>query len=34
MVLDVKGAYLKTQIDDIKREKLYLKLPDGNIVKL
>ena len=34
MVLDVKGAYLKSQIDDIKKEKLYLKLPDGNIVKL
>ena len=34
MVLDVKGAYLKSQIDEIKKEKLYLKLPDGNIVKL
>ena len=34
MVLDVKGAYLKSQIDEIKKEKLYLKLPDGNTVKL
>ena len=34
MILDVKGAYLKSQIDNIKKEKLYLKLPDGNIVKL
>jgi len=34
MILDVKGAYLKSQIDQIKKEKLYLKLPDGNIVKL
>jgi len=34
MVLDVKGAYLKSQIDDTERENLYIKLPDGNIVKL
>ena len=34
MVLDVKGAYLKSQINEINKEKLHLKLPDGNIVKL
>jgi hypothetical protein len=34
MVLDVKGAYLKSVIDEKKCERLYLKLPNGNIVKL
>jgi len=34
MVLDVKGAYPKSQIDEIKKERLYLKLPDASIVKL
>ena len=34
IVLDVKGAYLKSKIDEKKGEKLFIKLPNGNIVKL
>jgi hypothetical protein len=34
MVLDVKGAYLKSKIKEDKNEQLYLRLPDGSIVKL
>ena len=34
MVLDVKGAYLKSVIDEAKGEKLYLRLPDGSLAKL
>ena len=34
MVLDVKGAFLKTDIDESSGEKLYLKLPNGQIKKL
>jgi hypothetical protein len=33
-VIDVKGAYLKAQIKKCKKEKLYLKLPDGSYVQL
>ena len=33
-VLDVKGAYLKTFIQEESNEKLYLRLPDGSTVKL
>ena len=34
MVLDVKGAYLKSVIDESKNERLYVRLPDGRIIKL
>eukprot|EP01041_Mallomonas_annulata_P001722 gene1722-3335_t len=34
MVLDVKGVYLKSKINDLDKEKIYLKLPDGRIVQL
>jgi len=34
MVLDVKGAYLKSNINENNNEKLYIKLPNGNIYKL
>ena len=34
MVLDVKGAYLKSEINEMKNEKLYVRLPNGNIKKL
>eukprot|EP01036_Dinobryon_divergens_P034358 gene34358-44379_t len=34
MVLDVKGAYLKSDIKDLNKEKIHLKLPDGRIVQL
>ena len=34
MVLDVKRAYLKSEIDEMKNEKLYIRLPNGNIKKL
>ena len=34
MVLDVKGAYLKTVIKDPNKEKLYIRYPDGRIFKL
>jgi len=34
MVLDVKGAYLKSHIREDLNEKLYVKLPDGRVVKL
>jgi len=34
MVLDIKGAYLKSMIKDPEKEKLYLRYPDGRIFKL
>jgi hypothetical protein len=34
MVLDVKGAFLKSDVDKSKGEHLYLRLPDGDIVEL
>jgi hypothetical protein len=34
MVLDVKGAYLKSIIKEPNKEKLYLRYPDGRIFKL
>lgn len=34
MVLDVKGAYLKTPIQESRKELLWVKLPDGRLVKL
>ena len=34
VVLDIKGAYLKSKVDDQKDERLYLRLVDGSIVKL
>ena len=34
MVLDVKGAYLKSEIKMEKNEKLHLRLPNGRLVKL
>ena len=34
MVLDVKGAYLKSQVDPEANENLYLRYPDGKIYKL
>ena len=34
MVLDVKGAYLKSSIKDWEKEKLFLRYPDGRIFKL
>ena len=34
MVLDVKGAYLKSVIKDPEKEKLYIRYPDGKIYKL
>ena len=34
IVLDVKGAYLKSEINEMKNEKLYIRLPNGNIKKL
>ena len=34
MVLDVKGAYLKSEIKDWSKEKLFIKMPDGRIYKL
>ena len=34
MVLDVKGAYLKSAIKDWNKEKLFLRYPDGRIFKL
>ena len=34
MILDVKGAYLKSHIKEWKDEKLFIRLPDGRIKKL
>ena len=34
IVLDVKGAYLKSKVDESKNEKLYIRLPDGRLAKL
>jgi hypothetical protein len=34
MVLDVKGAYLKSVIKEPTKEKLYLRYPDGRVFKL
>jgi hypothetical protein len=34
MVLDIKGAYLKSAIADPEKEKLYIRYPDGRIYKL
>jgi hypothetical protein len=34
MVLDVKGAYLKSAISDPDKERLYIRYPDGKIYKL
>ena len=34
MVLDVKGAYLKSVIKEPNKEKLYLRYPDGRVFKL
>ena len=34
MVLDIKGAYLKSTIKDPDKEKLYLRYPDGRTFKL
>jgi hypothetical protein len=34
MVLDVKGAYLKSVIKDPEKEKLYIRYPDGKVYKL
>ena len=34
MVIDIKGAYLKSLIDKDLNEKLYIKLPDGRIARL
>jgi hypothetical protein len=34
MVLDIKGAYLKSSIQDWDKEKLFLRYPDGRIFKL
>ena len=34
MVLDIKGAYLKSPIQDWNKEKLFLRYPDGRIFKL
>jgi hypothetical protein len=34
MVLDVKGAYLKSEIKDWEKEKLFIRMPDGRIYKL
>jgi hypothetical protein len=31
MVLDIKGAYLKSVIADPEKEKLYIRYPDGKI---
>jgi hypothetical protein len=34
MVLDIKGAYLKSVIADPEKEKLYIRYPDGKTYKL
>jgi hypothetical protein len=34
MVLDIKGAYLKSVIKDPNKEKLFIRYPDGKIYKL
>jgi len=34
VVLDVKGAFLKTDIDESSEEKLYLRLPNGQLMRL
>ena len=34
MVLDIKGAYLKSTIVDPNKEKLYIRYPNGKIYKL
>jgi len=34
MVLDIKGAYLKSVIADPNKEKLYIRYPDGKIYEL
>jgi Reverse transcriptase (RNA-dependent DNA polymerase) len=34
MVLDVKGAYLKSVIKEPNKEKLYIRYPDGRVFKL
>lgn len=34
MVLDVKGAFLKSDVDKTKGENLWLRLPDGEVVEL
>ena len=34
MVLDVKGAYLKTRIGPDSNENLYIRYPNGKIYKL
>ena len=34
MILDVKGAYLKSSIKEWKEENLFIRLPDGRIKKL
>jgi hypothetical protein len=34
MVIDIKGAYLKSFIDHELNEKLYLRLPDGQLTRL
>ena len=34
MVLDIKGAYLKSVIADPDKEKLYIRYPDGKVYKL
>jgi len=34
MVLDIKGAYLKSVIQETEKEKLYLRYPDERIFKL
>jgi hypothetical protein len=34
MVLDIKGAYLKSKIENPDKEKLYIRYPNGKIYKL
>ena len=34
MVFDVKGAYLKSEIKDWKKEELFIRMPDGRIYTL
>ena len=34
MVLDIKGAYLKSAITDPEKEKLFIRYPNGKIYKL
>ena len=34
MVLDIKGAYLKSVIKDTNKEKLFIRYPDGKVYKL